>query len=233
MIAVVIPTRNLAYQSPQYRDFPTILIQDSRGEGFAKTCNRGLALAQKQKKKWVLICNDDAQIQEQDIHLLIARITDQIGVIGPVIMADQKIQSAGISVSRWGRLQLRNSITFRPPDALSGACFLVPSWIRFEDGYPHGFEDIALCFFLKKRGFTLSLVHDAICQHRGGGTLQHRTKDWYAFSIYGQLRLFSQYRNIPLILLLAMLQIKTDTEGWKGFRKALSMWKNQRFFTVT
>ena len=87
--------------------------------------------------------------------------------------------------------------------------------------------------FLKKRGFSLHLVSSAICEHQSGGTLPHYTKDWYAFSLYGQLRFFSKSRYVPLILCMAIAQKNIKKEGLKGIWKGFSMWKNYRFFTVT
>ena len=206
---------------------------NDKQEGFAKTCNKGLAEIQSRHIHWVLICNDDAHITQDNLDLLIAEINEYTGVIAPMIISDQKIQSAGISVSSWGRVSLRKSIHKKQPQALSGACFLIPSWVRFDDGYLHGFEDIALCSFLKKRGFSLNLVSSAICDHKSGGTLPHYTEDWYALSLYGQLRFFSKSRHIPLILCMAIAQKNINMEGLKGIWKGFSMWKNHRFFTVT
>ena len=233
MIAVVIPTRNPQYVPPDYDKTPIVIVRDHNGEGFAKTCNRGLAELQSKNVRWALICNDDAHIAPDHLTQLLEHIDENTGVIAPTITADQKILCAGISVSSWGRVRLRRHVEATIPDALSGACFLIPSWVRFDDGYLHGFEDIALCSFLKNRGFHLRLVSDVYCEHRGGGTLAHHTMDWYDLSLYGQLRYFSKRRYAPLILLMALVQKNIGKEGRRGVWKGFLRWKHQRFFSMT
>jgi GT2 family glycosyltransferase len=230
MIAVVIPTCSVDFVPPNYGSISVFVIFDDpkNSRGFASSCNLGLAKAHAQGFRWILICNDDASISREDILQLMQNIDDGIGVIAPVITDDKGIQSAGIVVSSWGRVQLLRTPLSEGFDALSGACFLIPAWARFDDGYSHGFEDIALCSLLKKRGKGLKLVRDVRCHHDGGGTIVHHSRIWFAHSVYGHLRFFSSSIHAPLIVGLAMMQARRRKSSLLGVLDGWLLWRDQR-----
>ena len=230
MIAVVIPTCNHQYVPPDYGSISVIVVYDdpSNPRGFASSCNIGISKAHADNFSWVLICNDDADISLNDLHTLMAKIDEDTGVIAPVIVDDHGHEEAGIKVSGWGRVRMMKTTENREPDAVSGACMLIPSWARFDSGFLHGFEDVALCLLLKKRGKKITIHRDARCIHLGGGTLTHHTRAWFARSIYGQLRLFSSPILSIGIVSLGCLQARNSLSNVKGVWDGYRLWKDQR-----
>lgn len=235
MIAVVIPTCNHLYIAPDYGSIQVIVVYDSPSypRGFGSSCNIGIAKAHADGCSWVLICNDDAQISLSDIHKMMGYIDESAGVIAPVIVDDHGHETAGIRISRWGRSWMMRATDRRQADAVSGACMLIPSWARFDRGYLHGFEDIALCFLIKKRGKNIMIHRSARCMHHGGGTIPHHTSDWFARSIYGQLLFFSSPALSFFIVGLGMLQARHSVAHIKGVWDGYQLWNVQRSARVT
>ena len=135
-----------------------------------------------------------------------------MGAIGPVIYSSGRVQSAGIAIKPWGRIhntQLHPNVDSWV-DAVSGACMLVPSWVRFDVGFPHGFEDIELSMRLKTMGYQNLVVSKAVCQHLGGGTLGYADPQKIRHSVYGHLRLLKSHRYIPIVAGLAVLQVLSE-----------------------
>ena len=235
MIAVIIPTCSADFVPPAYESVSVVVVFDDPKDprGFACSCNLGLAKAHALGFRWALICNDDASISNEDIERLTHHIDEGTGVIAPVITDDKGIQRSGIVVSSWGRVRLVRSHSSEDIDALSGACFLIPSWARFDDGFTHGFEDIALCFLLRKRGKKLKIVQNAHCHHHGGGTIVHNSRKWFAHSVYGHLRIFSSHLHSPLIVALAILQARNKKSSILGVLDGWNLWRNQRSSRTT
>ena len=154
-------------------------------------------------------------------------------VIGPVITDDRGIQSAGIKVSSWGRVALNKDPTHTTLQALSGACLLIPSWLRFDEGYPHGFEDIELCARITKMGLDIELVREASCFHMGGHSIPHGSKLWFQHSIYGQLRFFGKRRYFPIIILMGLLQARHHRDSLIGVWQGGLRWWHQRSSKAT
>ena len=244
-LAVVIPTcsqRDLVALSDSL-SFPIYVVYDGKGslpsfgshrvlqgprKGFAQACNVGLSQAQQDGYSRVLILNDDVRIDNASIERLLSRCSSQIGAVGPVVYSGEEVESAGICVQSYGRVVLQKKIpsTFSEVDALAGASLLIPSWSRFDKRFVHGFEDIALCFRLRKLGYQIILDPKAVCHHLGGGTIPHESSDWFAYSIYGQLLFYNRKYLLGPIVSLAILQgLKTGkTDSFRGIKKGLCTW---------
>jgi len=245
MIAIVIPTLNPQLNYPNDLEHVFIVYDGDRAslchpnflwssqKGFAHACNVGIAHAQSLGYKWVLLLNDDAKIDPQDLQKMRDRIAPKVGAIGTVIVDDHEIQSAGILLSLWGRVKMNRDITQKEIQALSGACLLVCSWIRFDEGYLHGFEDIDLCMRLKKKGYSIVLDKESRCFHKGGASIPHYTKTWFSRSIYGQLRFYNKRRLLPIIMLLGCMQSKMNKACMLGVWEGGKMWWNQRISSAT
>lgn len=233
MIAVVIPTCNHHYIPPDYGTIPVIVIYDEQKRGFAASCNIGISQAHEKGFPWVVVCNDDTQISLSDLHMMVSHVQEDTGAISPLIIDDQGTKYAGIAVSKWGRIRMIGSDECIDPDSAFGTCMLVPSWVRFDAQYLHGFEDIALCSLLRKRGKTITVCRDAYCIHDGGGTIAHHTRSWFTRSIYGQLRFFSSPALSGIIVGLGMLQARKSIENIRGVWDGYVLWKNQRNSSAT
>ena len=228
MIAVVIPTCDHHFNPPDYGTIPVIVVIDKNRRGFAASCNIGIAEAHSKGHSWVLVCNDDVDLSLSDLKEVLSKINEHTGAIAPIIIDERGFKQTGIFVSRWGRVRLIQSNETIAPDAVSGACMLVPSWARFNSQYLHGFEDIALCSLLRKRNKEIFVCRSAQCVHKGGGTLAHNTRLWFARSVYGQLLFFSSPPLSGLILGFGFLQARGSLDHMKGVWEGYLLWKNQR-----
>lgn len=245
MIAVVIPTLDHGFTPPSYEGISVFVVYDGppqnaknthllgHQKGFAHACNVGLAYAQHQGFRHVLILNDDAHLTQKDLHIMYKQAQDEVSVIGPVIIDDQGIQSAGIRYSSWGRVFLNKDVTCTSIQALSGACLLMPSWLRFDEGYPHGFEDIELCSRVQQMNIAIRLARDARCFHLGGKSIAHHSRLWFQHSIYGQLRFFKKRRYLPLVVAMGFLQARNRVESIKGVYGGAMLWWHQRSSRAT
>lgn len=233
MIAVVIPTCDHQYTPPDYGKIPVIVIYDDQRRGFAASCNIGIARAQEKGFPWVVVCNDDIELSLPDLHDMVHHIQENTGAISPLIIDDQGNEYAGITVSKWGRVRMILSAESIDPDSALGTCMIVPSWARFDAQYLHGFEDIALCSLLRRRGRTIIICRSARCKHDGGSTIPHYSRSWFARSIYGQLRYFSSPTLSGIILGLGLLQARSSLENMKGVWEGYTLWKNQRSSSTT
>ena len=197
--------------------------------GFARAANTGLACAQSDGFSWVLLLNDDAYLEPGAYEVMRSAITPAVGVIGPVIYHQNKVQSAGIEVHKWGRIR---NIQEHPEtsiyvDALCGACMILPSWARFNCDFLHGFEDIELCLRLGRQGLLSKLVPQARCQHHGGASIDHFSPQKTEHSVYGHLRLLQHRRYVPIVTALAALQVLKEDRNigrWKAIARATRKW---------
>ncbi|MSQ01494.1 MAG: glycosyltransferase family 2 protein [Myxococcales bacterium] len=161
-------------------DAPTLRL--GGGRGFAVAANRGLAAA---GSEVAILLNDDA-VPDPDC---LDRLVSAGGLCGPVLTGPRGVESAGISLSTWGRVRQRIDAPAadRAVDALSGACLLMPGGARFDERFPHGFEDVELC----RRLGGARLVAAARCWHEGGGTLHRRSPLATQHAVTGQALLFA------------------------------------------
>ncbi len=152
------------------------------GRGFAVAANRGLAAA---TSAVVILLNDDALPEEDCLD----RLVFAGGLCGPLLIGAAGVESAGLRVSTWGRVRQRTDVPTedRNVDALSGACLLMPTSARFDERFPHGFEDVELC----RRLGGARLVAGARCWHEGGGTLHRRSPLATQHAVTGQALLFA------------------------------------------
>ena len=169
-------------------------------QGFSGAVNIGLAALQCRGFSHVLLLNDDALLS-QSFELMQHAIRDDVGAIGPRLVEGTRI-SYGYTLSKWRGIQP----LLRPgqPHALSGACLLVPSWVRLNPIFPHGIEDIDLCMRLQALDLNIVCVSEAVCNHQGGKTLSVNDPYRQRASVFGQLHLFWHW---PVVILLNCLQI--------------------------
>ena len=221
VLTIVIPHRTdparLGRLLETLGDWPLIVADDSDdgvqlgvptvrlggGFGFAKCVNAGLAMV---KTPLALVLNDDAQ-PEADCLEKLAVAADEGVPVGPVLRGPNGIESAGIAVSGWGRVR---QITELPADesllsvaAVSGACMRISANARFDERFPHGFEDVELC----RRLGGARLHPSATCRHEGGGTLDRRSPEASAKAVTGQLLLFPPGWREPVIVALHVAQV--------------------------
>ncbi|MFH1468681.1 MAG: glycosyltransferase family 2 protein [Pseudomonadota bacterium] len=237
---------------------PVLLVDDSRGglppsavppgvrllrtdgeRGFAAACNLGLAAAEAAGFSHALLLNDDARPGPGCVAALQAALASEprAAAAGPVLIgADGEVESAGLS---FGALGVRVRQRTRPPaaptpvEALSGACLLLESSLRLDEGYRFGFEDLDLGRRLRAAGRLLLIVPAARCLHLGGGTLPRNGREAARHALTGHLRLVGDrpWRR-GLVLALAVAQVLREggpaarlaglRDGWRDARPAAS-----------
>lgn len=150
------------------------------GSGFARAVNAGLAAV---TTPWAVLLNDDAAPEPGCLDALARRG----GLCGPVLVGPAGVESAGLRVTRWGRVVQRRDVppVDRPVDALSGACLHLPAAARLDPAYRHGGEDVELC---RRLGGAV-LVAAARCWHEGGGTVPRESPEAQRYAVAGQVRL--------------------------------------------
>lgn len=177
--------------SPDLPD-DVILLRTAGDQGFAQAVNLGLAHAETALgAERVLLLNDDAVPDQGCVAALLAAAGPDSGAVGPVLISDGLVESAGVELSRWGRVRQRTHVPLRVTEvgAISGACMLLPAWARLDPAFPHGFEDLALCRDLRRLGLHNRVVPHARCRHQGGATLGRATRRAQRHALSGHLRL--------------------------------------------
>ena len=175
------------------------------GRGFAKAANAGLAAV---ATPWAVLLNDDA-VPEADC---LDRLAHHGGLCGPVLHGPRGVESAGLRVTGWGRVVQRTDVPVadRPVDALSGACLHLGAHLRFDERFPHGFEDVELC----RRVGGARLVAGARAWHAGGATLGRRTPEATEKAVVGQALLFAPGWRRGVVAALHVGQVVREGGPW-------------------
>lgn len=160
--------------------------------GFAAAANAGLVEAERRGVEAVLLLNDDALPAPGCIEALLAAFGEDVGLAGPILMGPEGVESCGIDFdARTARLKQRSEVPegITSVDALSGACLLMRASLRFDEGFPHGMEDVELARRVEGR---VILVPDAICHHAGGATVPRDSRRATRDALVGHLRLVGE-----------------------------------------
>lgn len=211
--------------------FNVQVLKNDRESSFANSANTGLKHLADLGVQKVLILNDDARISEQDCQNLFLRWKPKT-LISPIIQQGKE-SYYGVRVKNWGRVSILKESSV--PDALLGTCLLLPTELRFDSNFPHGFEDIELSIRARKAGYRLEVLETCYCHHIGEGTLSRRHRKGQRSSTYGQLRLYSSKRKVPMIGLLSLLQIlreRGDSERYLGFVQGVGDWLFKDCFSL-
>jgi len=252
-ICVVIPThsrRDLLQEAiASVSGQPLIVVDDSpaglelqslscevlrtAGElGFSKACNRGLEWVEEKGYGWALLLNDDARLKPGALASLESAVRQRpdVDAAGPILRGPLGLESAGFCLSpRTARLVQRKDIPDSPRSvmALSGACLLLRSHLRFDERFPHAFEDVELGLRIRAEGRTSLLVPEAEAWHQGGATVDRRSTKATRDALRGHLRLVegSPHKR-ALVLGYALGQVLKEGPRfsrlgalWQGWRQ--------------
>lgn len=147
------------------------LIKNKTNLGFAKSCNRGAAVAD---GEYLVFLNNDIIALEGWLEGLLSAVqfNSEVGIVGSKLLyPDKTIQHAGVC---FDDEHLPFHIYHRLPsafpgankrrefNAVTGACFLIPAVLfreigGFDENYINGLEDIDLC--LKVRAIGKKVVY--------------------------------------------------------------------------
>jgi GT2 family glycosyltransferase len=208
------------------------IVRTEGSLGFAKACNRGLEHVEAQGFLWALLLNDDARLEAGALETLLGAVQNRpdVDAAGPLLQGPSGLESAGLCLSpRTARLVQRKDIPERPAPvmALSGACLLLRSHLRFDEGFPHGFEDVDLGLRIRGQGQKSLLVPDANCWHQGGATVNRRSPRATRDALRGHLRLVEgSTHKRALVLGYALGQVLREGPRlsrlgalWQGWRR--------------
>lgn len=169
------------------------VVRTGGGVGFARAANAGLAVAQDAGFTHAVVLNDDAAPVPGCVEALAEAWRADTGAVGPVMVGARGVESAGLRLARWGRVRVLvefpDGQDVVEVDALAGACILLATGARFDEGYRHGMEDLALCRSLRSEGRKVLLVSSARCRHEGGATVSRLSRDAQRHGVSGHLRL--------------------------------------------
>lgn len=176
--------------------------------GFAGGCNVGIRAALSEGVPFVLLVNSDVVLAPTAIEtlLLAAQANPRAGIFAPVLLSREEpdqVASAGIRFSlRTGRmrhiaagqpLSLLPPATAHPVDAVSGCVMLVRRDVfekvgLFDEAFFFSFEDIEFCLRVRRAGFDVLCVPDALAYHEGGRSIGRRSPDRIYFAARNHLR---------------------------------------------
>ena len=171
-------------------------VRSNGNSGFTTAANLGLTIAEDLGFSHVLLMNDDAWMEVNDIYTLY-ELAHPNRFVSPVVQCNNK-RLYGVRIHSWGLVKLHAKPS-KHLDALLGTCLLMPSRLRFDSRFHHGFEDLHLTSVSKHNGFELMLREDITCQHVGGGTVDPQSVDGMRFSVYGHLCLYDSIRRMPIV----------------------------------
>ena len=178
-------------------------IRSSGDSGFTNAVNIGLSRVETLGFRFVLVLNDDAWIGVDEMKYLM-KMAHPNRLISPVIESKGQ-RFYGVTIRSWGLVQLNQNHSNRV-DALLGTCLLMPSNLRFDSRFHHGFEDLHLTATAKHSGFELLVVEKTLCRHVGGASLDSNSLTGLRFSVYGHLCLYNSLRRGPIIWSLYLLR---------------------------
>ena len=177
-------------------------VRSTGNSGFTNAANLGLNTAEQLGFSYVLLMNDDAWLDTVDIHKIFD-MAHPNKLVSPIVECNNR-RYYGVRIHSWGLIKL-NTKPSKQIDALLGACLLMPSPLRFDNRFHHGFEDLHLTSVSKQSGFELVLREDITCRHIGGGTVHPQSVDGIRFSVYGHLALYDSLRRMPLVYTLYLV----------------------------
>lgn len=141
--------------------------------GYAGGNNKGIEFALAKSADYILILNPDVRVEKDLLTKLVAKADSsaKIGIVGPAIDEGEKIIYGG--EIKWLKPELRHSE--RMPSAnnffISGAAMLIKREVvgkagMFDEKYFLYFEDVDYCLKVRRAGYSLAVVDDAIVHHR-------------------------------------------------------------------
>jgi GT2 family glycosyltransferase len=169
--------------------FPGVkLITCQDNLGFSRANNLG---NEKSRGEYLLFLNPDTLIYPEALEVLLRELQSdpQAGGVGPALLQDENRYQVSFGQKRdffsefvqkfilnpYFRSSLRSNQKKRKAGWLGGACLLLRKKAfldvqGFDEDFFLFFEDIDLCFRLRKKGWKLFFVPEARIFHQGGGS---------------------------------------------------------------
>lgn len=164
------------------------VVTNKENLGFARACNQGASWA---RGEYLLFLNNDTEVQKGWLKPLVEVLNAdfRVGAVGcKLLFPDGFIQHAGVVIvddKTIGDPLYAKHIYYKKPvsfkiankpylyQAVTGACFMVRKVAfeevgGFDEEYWNGYEDVDLCFKLRKRGWLIVYEPKSVVIHYEG-----------------------------------------------------------------
>jgi len=222
----------------------TTLIRNEVGRGFGNAANQGLAQAK--DSDFVLLVNPDAKLRPDCLDRLLAAAAryPEAGVLAPALRTPAGDWEVSHDVDMFRRAEMASRRVDPEPEGdicagyVSGAAMLVrraalDAVQGFDPAIFLYYEDDDFCIRLRRAGWQLIRVADAVTDHVGGGSIKRSwDKHWEKFwhMAWSRLYIEQKYKGraamwriaLPALLrfgLKAPFYLLTDFRN-KGLRDA-------------
>lgn len=156
------------------------IVQNEANSGFAKSCNRGAAVARGQ---YLVFLNNDTIPLDGWLQALVDEVEahSDVAVVGSKLLyEDGTIQHAGVVFSKvvftpyhiYRRLSGDHPVVNRRREfqCVTAACTLIRRDVfevagRFDEGYRNSFEDVDLCLKIRERGWRIIYQPKSVLYH--------------------------------------------------------------------
>lgn len=171
--------------------YKAVYLPQKINMGFAKAVNLGI---HKAKTEWVLIVNDDVEVETNDTQQMgkhaVAQLRDEavkrgwVAVSPVLIKPDQMIENVGYQVLPIGKVVLNFDTvkcSDKDLDGLTAACLLIKRHVFTElGGFDESFfaylEDVDLFLRIKEKGYAFGVAADVFVIHHHQQTSQKNPK---------------------------------------------------------
>ncbi len=218
------------------RHFPNVkLIANNFNLGFAKANNQGL---RESRGEFVLFLNTDTAVQPGALDRLVKELRSdtKAGAVGPALLG----RGGSFQVSFGRRVsffsELRQKLFWNPyyrvalkwsrkkksVGWLSAACLLVrktalESVAGFDERFFIYFEDIDLCYRLRKAGWQLFYLPQAHVLHEGGATTSSRLVSGRYEYRKSQMAFYDKHNSrVSRFLFRFYLRLTILVMAWRG-----------------
>ncbi len=210
--------------------FPALrVIRSEVNRGYAGGCNLGLEHV---RGRWCVFLNDDAIVETGAIEALLERLEvhgpEEAPLLQPVLRSAAEPErfdyagGAGGLIDRWGypfalgrlfetceidtgQYAGTGPLAWASGCCLAGATAAFRSLGGFEESYFAHFEEIDLCWRLRRSGGRIESVPEAIVLHRGAATLPTGGRKTY---LNFRNNIWTLRRNLPLSRLAVVLALR-------------------------
>jgi GT2 family glycosyltransferase len=208
------------------------LISNQKNSGYARGNNQGIEIAQ---GEYILLLNPDVELKDNSLKLMLRFLQEhkEIDGLGPQLLnKDGSIQAScrefpdfsillwevtGLSsffpqskiFGRW-RMGYFDFKSTREVDQPMGSCLLLRREIlrkvgTFDEGFPIFFNDVDLCYRIKKNGGVLYFYPQAKAFHYKGGSTQKAKPKMILSSHSSFFRFLNKYKRGALNRILIYL----------------------------
>jgi len=249
---IIVVDNDSADGSPVYiaRNFPSVkLIANNVNVGFARANNQGI---RESRGAFILFLNTDTAVQPGALTRMLEELRSdaKVGAVGPALLAGRNSYQVSFGgrvnffsellqkavLNPYYKFALRWSRKKRRVGWLSAACLLVRreallDAAGFDEDFFIYFEDIDLCYRIKKAGRTLVYLPQAKVLHVGGATTSTRLAAGRFEYRKSQLAFYDKHNSKASRLLLRLfLKSNVRLMAWRGkFRGESGQWLREQY----